>query len=154
MTSRGGNTAETAAKAILEVFATIRDRAKEIFWILNENAAVAGVTSGCDIGRSSDFMTGRPEHFFDIYVEATTRSDESFCWHVTVVLTTNGWELDRSISTPSGQRNVEVKFEEVAFERFDDLAASHSTLIDELVESARAFDFDNPYKSAPGNPSA
>jgi hypothetical protein len=141
------STAESSARAVLQLLATINDRTKEIYWILRRNSAIAEVTQDCDLLRSNDFMSGEERYCLEVYVDATARSGESFCWHVDVTQRSSGWALDRSISTPVGQRNVDAGFEDVTFDTFDELAANCSSLMDELVESARTFDFDNPYKS-------
>jgi hypothetical protein len=154
MTTDNDNAVEVSARAVLQLLATINDRTKEIYWILRKNSAIAEVTQACDPGRSSDFMTGQEEYCFEVYVDATTRSDESFCWHVDVTLRSNGWELERRISTPTHQRDVDVRFEEITFATFDELAASCSALLDEFIESARTFDFDHPYGTIAGSTSA
>jgi hypothetical protein len=154
MTSGEDNTAENSARAVLELLATIYGRTKEIFWILNKNPAVAKVTHDCDVGRFNDFMTGQVECHFEILVDATTRADRSFCWRVSVVLTSTGWRLDRAISTPIGESDVNERFEEITFKRCDELVANYSTLMNEFVESARSVDFDDPYKSASGEKSS
>jgi hypothetical protein len=145
MTTGDDNPGESSAKAVLDVFATIRGRTKEIYWIFKTSPAVATVVDECDIGHSNDFMTGHPEHVFDVYVEATTHTDEPFCWTVSVWLTSKGWELDRVIS--SADADVR-KFAGARFETFDALAGSYSALLDEFVESAKAFDFGNPHQRA------
>jgi hypothetical protein len=150
MTSRDDSAAESSARAALQLLATLYDRTKDIFPILNKNPAVTEVTHECRAGRSSDFMTEQAEYHFWIYVDATTHDDESFCWCTSVVLTSDGWELGRAITTPPGQRNLDVRFEDVSFKTFDELAANCSALMDELVASAKTFDFDNPYGTTLG----
>jgi hypothetical protein len=151
MTYRQENAAESSTKALLEMLATIRSRAKEIYWILKESSAVAEVVDACDIEQSDDFMTGQPQYAFDVYVDATTHADNSFCWHVYVRRTPESWELDRVIS---GSEADVRKFEDASFKTFDELAARYSALLDEFVESARAFDFDHPHGNVADNASA
>jgi hypothetical protein len=154
MTSGADNTAESTAKAVVEVLATTYERTKEIYWILKKHPAVTGITHDCLTLRSRDFATGQEDCCFEAYVDATTRTNGSFCWRVDVVSKSSGWELDRTISTPIGQRDVDERFEEVSFARFSELAAGYSTLMDEFVESARTFDFDNPYGRVSGSKSS
>jgi hypothetical protein len=144
MTHSQETATESSTTAVLEVLATIRRRAREIYWILNESSAVAKVVDACDIEQSDDFLTGQPKYASDVYVDATTHAEKSLCWHVYVRRTPKSWELDRVIS--GSEADVRT-FEDASFETFHELAASYSALMDEFVESARTFDFAGP----PGN---
>ena len=80
--------------------------------------------------------------FFDTYVEVETERAEEFWWSVEIWLRLDSWTLDREVSRPGTDGPIEViTFEEVAFERFSDLAERLPSLVDELFETARTFNF-------------
>jgi hypothetical protein len=141
MTSGDDNPAENSAQDVLSVLAAIYRCRKELSWILGSNPTIAGTTHDCYVQQSNNFMTEQPEYLFEVFVEATTHSDEPFCWTVSVWRTSKGWEVDRVVSTPEADVR---RFEDVSFKTLDELVANYSALLDEFVESARTFDFGHP----------
>ena len=134
--------ADTPEGPLLIMFTEITDRMMTICTHLTTNSGVAAVTRGCDIRRYQDSMREEEVYCFESYVEATTHTGELFCWLLDITLTSLGWQFQRYVTrqTDDGER-YEPEFEDITFEKFDDLANNYMALMIDFEESAKNFDF-------------
>jgi hypothetical protein len=127
---------------LLVLLAKVNEHMRSIRENLESNPTVVAATRGCDIRRYRDFMMEEEVHYFEAYVEAKTHTGDIFCWSLDIILTSQGWKLQRYVGKrTSNKEQPKKEFEDFTFEKFDDLADSCMVLMIDFAESARNFDF-------------
>jgi hypothetical protein len=115
----------------------------DIATILRASPNVQTATRGCDVREYHDFM--QPKHkvqAFEAYVEAQARDGQMFVWAFELWKTAAGWNIHRSISKgEAGGAQVATSFRDLDFKKLHEFAANTASIIAELVDSAKTFDF-------------
>jgi hypothetical protein len=143
MTSSTGNGADSAAQAVIVLFASISSYMSEIDGILSSKPAIAKVTRGCDVWRFPGGEWAIPDCFsFKAYVEAETTTGDVFWWSFDLSLQSEKWTLSPDIERQGkyGQESIS-DFESVTYESFNALREGYESLMSEFVRSAESFVF-------------
>ena len=143
MMSSTDNGADSAAQAVIVLFASISDSMSEIDKILSSKPAIAKVTRGCDVSRFPGGEWAMPDSFsFKAYVEAETTTGDVFGWSFDVSLQSEKWMLSPDIERQGKYGPESISdFESVAYESFSALRDGYAPLMSELVRSAESFVF-------------
>lgn len=126
----------------LAVLAKINEHMMSIRKSAESNPAVVAATRGCDVRRYRDLMMEEEVHYFEAYVEATTRTGHMFCWSLDIKQSSRGWELQRRVDRQTSEGGQEeLGFNDLTFDNFDELADNYTDAMNEFAESARNFNF-------------
>jgi hypothetical protein len=137
------NTSSCDSKLLFMTLAEINEEMIDISRTLGANRMVRNATSGCDIRMLPDPMQSDEEQaVFESYVEVETQNGQTLWWRLDPSATSTVWKIYRVVGK-AGTLGEEVmtRFEEVVFERFSDLRERFSSLVSELADSAKMFNF-------------
>jgi hypothetical protein len=143
MISSTDNGADSAAQAVIVLFASISDSMSDIGKILSSKPAIAKVMPGFDVSRFPGGEWAMPDCFsFEAYVEAETTTGDVFWWSFDLSLQSEKWTLSRDIDRQGkyGQESIS-DFDSMTYESFSALRDGYAPLMSEFVRSAESFTF-------------
>jgi hypothetical protein len=143
MTSSTNDDADSAAQAVIVLFASINSYMSEIETILRSRPAVSKVTRSCDVWKFPGGEWALPDRFsFKVHVEAETKIGEVFYWSFELLLESEKWTLSRDIERQENYGPGSIRdFESVTYESFSELQVGYAPLMSEFVRSAENFAF-------------
>jgi hypothetical protein len=133
---------------MLAMLAEVNDLMIEMTCVLEARPNVRKAARGCDVRKYGDEFRGPglKKYVFEAYVEAETEAGDTFCWWFDAEEVATGWEIHRDIyvnRTGKDSQESLSNFDSVTFESFAELRAGIVFLVNELVGSAKDFDFSS-----------
>ena len=134
------------AELLMAILAGVSEEMNDLVIELRERPGVVETRRGSDLRKYRDEFRfeDKPYDHFGAYVEADTNDGNVLCWFVTINNTPSGWELERIVSRNSDAGyDAVTEFETLTSDSFSEFAGKVPSLVKELAESARRFQFDS-----------
>jgi hypothetical protein len=137
------NTSLCDARSLFMMLAEINEKMIDIRRALHENPAVRTATRGCDIRVFRDPMQPEEEKpDFESYVEVETQGGDVLWWRLTPAATSTRWQLHGVVGKPGSHGEDAIcTFGDVVSEDLSDVGERARSLVGELADSARTFNF-------------
>ncbi len=135
---------ENAAEMLMVLLAHVSDQMIVIADEIRKKPNVKSVSRGCDVRKYRDAFRfdDKPFYDFEAWVEAELEGGSVLGWLADINCTPVGWEMRRAV-VRSAEDDAAMTFPDVSSATLPEFLGRASDALEDLVEAARSYDFDD-----------